>query len=405
MNLLLVAKTMEVGGIERTVVALARELEARGHRVWVVSGGGYLTHELEAQGTQHRVAPLWLVSPVDIVRSALLIRRIIAQCQIDLIHSFSATSSVAVLLATLGNGGRQDVQNGSRRERKIPVVSSPMGLQNSAREPAVVTAWRNRLLLLGADRVLVISPEIRRHLESVGASAERLVDFNFVSLDPLRFEVKGSERREVREEFGWSQDDPIVSTIGALHPRKSHGLFLQAASRVALAAPRARFLVVGEGGQRADLVRSAERLGLNGKLVLTGRRDDIGRILAATDVYVKPGVVEGFIGITVLEAMALARPVVAFDTEDVKLALEHERTGLIAERGNAEALARAIVSLLLDPAWAQHLGLAGQNLVQSRFDFRELVARLERFYQGLFHDYPRQTLLADGHADPQQISG
>jgi glycosyltransferase involved in cell wall biosynthesis len=403
MNLLLVAKTMEVGGIERTVVALARELEARGHRVWVVSGGGYLTQELEAQGTPHRVAPLWLISPVDIVRSALLIRRIITQCKIDLIHSFSATSSVAIFLAMLGRAERSGEQGGSVRERRIPVVSSPMGLQNSAREPAAVTAWRNRLLLLGANRVLVISPEIRRHLEAVGAASERLVDFNFVSLDPLRFEVDGTEQGAVRDEFGWTRDDFIVSTIGALHPRKSHMLFLEAARQVADAVPRARFLVVGEGSQRGELTRAAERLGLDGKLVLTGRRDDIGRILAATDVYVKPGVVEGFIGITVLEAMALARPVVAFDTEDVKLALEHERTGLIAERGNPAALADAIVRLLRNPERARALALAGQALVRQRFDFRELVLRLERFYEGLSLNRPRQTLPADGLAGSHRL--
>jgi glycosyltransferase involved in cell wall biosynthesis len=180
-------------------------------------------------------------------------------------------------------------------------------------------------------------------------------------------------------------------------------LFLEAARQVADAVPRARFLVVGEGSQRGELTRAAERLGLDGKLVLTGRRDDIGRILAATDVYVKPGVVEGFIGITVLEAMALARPVVAFDTEDVKLALEHERTGLIAERGNPAALADAIVRLLRNPERARALALAGQALVRQRFDFRELVLRLERFYEGLSLNRPRQTLPADGLAGSHRL--
>ena len=59
-------------------------------------------------------------------------------------------------------------------------------------------------------------------------------------------------------------------------------------------------------------------------------RDDVERILAATDVYVRPGVVEGFIGITVLEAQALGVPVVSFRTDDVQLAVEGHDVG--AER-------------------------------------------------------------------------
>lgn len=102
--------------------------------------------------------------------------------------------------------------------------------------------------------------------------------------------------------------------------------------------------------------------------------------MAATDVYVKPGVVEGFIGVTVLEALALARPVVAFETEDVKEAIQHGATGLLVPRGDAAALAQAIVRLLKDPGRARQLGEEGQKLVRAKFDFRKLVGRLEEIY-------------------------
>jgi glycosyltransferase involved in cell wall biosynthesis len=117
--------------------------------------------------------------------------------------------------------------------------------------------------------------------------------------------------------------------------------------------------------------------------VFTGVRDDIPRLLAATDVYVKPGIVEGFIGITVLEALGLGKPVVAFDTQDVKLALTDGETGLIVPNGDVAGLADRILYLLRHPDLGARLGEAGQRLVLERFDFGVLARRLEEFYQGV----------------------
>ena len=210
-----------------------------------------------------------------------------------------------------------------------------------------------------------------------------LVDFNFVGLDVEAFQPSQDDHRSVRDEFGFPPDALVISTIGALHPRKSHELFVEAAALVSAQEPRARFLVIGEGELLAELDALTRGKGLTGRLVLTGVREDVARLLSATDVYVKPGVVEGFIGITVLEALGLAKPVVAFDTEDVKLALTDGETGLIVPNGDVARLADSIVHLLRNPDVGTRLGLAGQQVVLERFDFGVLARRLEEFYQGV----------------------
>jgi glycosyltransferase involved in cell wall biosynthesis len=106
-------------------------------------------------------------------------------------------------------------------------------------------------------------------------------------------------------------------------------------------------------------------------------------LLSATDVYVKPGIVEGFVGITVLEALAVGKPVVAFETEDVKLALTDGETGLIVPNGDVARLADRISYLLQNPSVGARLGQAGQHLVLERFDFGVLARRLEEFYLGV----------------------
>src|SRR5919199_45878 len=365
MRILLAAKTMGVGGLERIVVGLARELQSRGHAVWVVSSGGDLVDDLERAGTTHIAAPLEITSPIGVAHAARQIRRLILEHRIDLVHSFSATASVAINLA-LRLGGATSLDG-------VRLVSSPMGLQNSPRELPVTTWLRNWFLALGAEQILVISPE------------QALVDFNFVGLDVDAFkpQPEADDRQSVRREFGFPSEALLVSTIGALHPRKSHELFVEAAVSVAVAEPRARFLVVGEGELHAELELLARSRGLDGRLVFTGVRDDVARLLAATDVYVKPGIVEGFIGITVLEALGLGKPVVAFDTQDVKLALTDGQTGLIARNPDVADLADRILYLLRHPDVGARLGQAGQRLVLERFDFGVLARRLEEFYQGV----------------------
>jgi glycosyltransferase involved in cell wall biosynthesis len=85
----------------------------------------------------------------------------------------------------------------------------------------------------------------------------------------------------------------------------------------------------------------------------------------------------------VLEALGVAKPVVAFDTEDVKLALRDGETGLIVPNGDVSQLAERIVFLLRNPDLGTRLGLAGQQVVLERFDFGVLARRLEEFYQGV----------------------
>ncbi|MBV9173582.1 MAG: glycosyltransferase family 4 protein [Chloroflexi bacterium] len=376
MRILLAAKTMGMGGLERIVVGLARELRQAGHEVWVVSSGGNLVPELLEAGTHHINAPLDITSPIGVAQAARQIRRLILDEHIDLVHSFSATASVAINLAL-----RAGLSN--TRDGRVRLVSSPMGLQNSPRELPVTTWLRNWFLALGAEQILVISPEIRRHLRRVGAPEQSLVDFNFVGLDVDAFRAAPDDYGSVRREFGFPEDARIVSTIGALHPRKSHDLFIDAAAQVIAQESGVRFLVVGDGELRSDLQGHARSRGLDGKLVFTGNRDDVARLLAATDVYVKPGVVEGFIGITVLEALGLGKPVIAFDTEDVKMALIDGKTGLLVPNGDVTSLAERIVYLLKNPDVGARLGAAGQRLVTDQFDFGVLARRLESFYQGV----------------------
>ena len=356
---------METGGVETNLVGLARELRGLGHDVIVVSSGGDLVGEVERAGARHVQMRLRLHDPMGLARSALALRLFISRERIDVAHSMSAAGSLALALSARGRG--------------CHFVVSPMGLQNSDREPAVVTELRNRLIAFGAERVLVISDEIERAFRAVGVPPSRMDRTDVVGVDTGSFAVTTDARERVRNELGL-ESKRVVTTIGALHPRKSHDLFLGACRIVADADAEARFVIVGDGPERERLAARAHGLGLADHVRFAGRRRDVPALLAASDIYVKPGIVEGFIGITVLEAMAAGVPVVAFDTHDVRAAITPEETGLIVPARDTAALGKAILRLFSDARLRTHLAARGRELVRERFDLRAVAIGLVRRY-------------------------
>ena len=265
-----------------------------------------------------------------------------------------------------------------------------MGLQNSPRELGVTTWLRNWLLTLGAEQILVISPEIRRHLKRrrrARDAAGRL---------QLRRARHGRVRRlspTIAWPCGASSASPSRAdrldhrrAAPAQEPRAVH----RRRGTQSRPSRAARFLIIGEG----ELLRRAASATPARETVARSPRSSPACATTspdcspATDVYVKPGVLEGFIGITVLEALALGKPVVAFDTEDVKLALTDGQTGLIVPNGDVPALAERIVYLLRNPEVGAQLGQAGQQLVHGTLRLR----RAGQSARGLLSAGRRPTL-------------
>lgn len=377
MRILYVCNWVRFGGLETNLVLLTRELTARGHTVLIASDGGELEGALTECGGRHIRVPIGRGSEREVPRSAQRLARIVEEERVDVIHVFSATTAGLMLLASLAAR--------ARRRRWPPVVSSVMGLQNSADEPA----WRTYLTCwgttLGVKRTLVISPAIGDFMRRLPIRRSRVRECPVVGVDVKRLASEATPERiaVARRSLDLPSDARVVSTIGMLAPRKSHELFLRAAARVHARVPNARFVIVGEGPTRGALESERNRLGLDGIVLIPGQRADVAELIGASEVYVKPGVVEGFVGITVLEAQAVGRPVVAFDTVDVRLAIDDGTTGVIVPNGDTNALADAIVALLEDRERTARLCAEGKRSVREKFSIEAVVDRLEKEYAEL----------------------
>lgn len=181
------------------------------------------------------------------------------------------------------------------------------------------------------------------------------------------------------EEYGLEPGSQLVGVVARLEPEKGHPTLLEAWPEVLRSCPHSYLLIVGEGSRREALEAQVRDLRIAHRVVFTGRRDDIPAVTAALDVAVLPSYREAQ-GLTILEAMALSRPVVASDVGGIPEMITDGVTGLLVPPHDATALASAIIRLLRDHPYADTLGRAGHDLVHDRFCIELMVAAVQTIY-------------------------
>lgn len=230
------------------------------------------------------------------------------------------------------------------------------------------------------DQVICVSAQTRQdHLDRLGRDARKCtVVPNCVDLDRFSPSVHADG---VHAELGLDATAPIVGTVSRLgEQRKGLHHFLEMAAEVVSHAPRTRFLVVGDGPLRPALERQATDLGIGSHVVFAGARSDVPRLLAAMRVFVMPSLYEGG-PYTVLEAMAMSRPVIATSVGLVPDVVQDHATGLIVPIADSSALARAVLELLADEDLARRLAASGREAVVARFSLDAMIAGMSRIYR------------------------
>jgi glycosyltransferase involved in cell wall biosynthesis len=197
-----------------------------------------------------------------------------------------------------------------------------------------------------------------------------------------------AEVAEARHELGVAPDDFLVGSVTRLHESKGNAHLVDAARLVLNSRPDARFLVVGEGPLRPALEAQARALGLGDRFVFSGFAKDVARVVSAFDMSVFPSLWEGT-PLTVFEALAMGKAIVATDADGLVDVLTHEEDAVIVPRRNAEALADGIVRLMNAPRTRERLSEAAR-VTARQYDIATFVSKMERLYE-LLHRISRPT--------------
>ena len=172
---------------------------------------------------------------------------------------------------------------------------------------------------------------------------------------------------------------PLAVSVGRHVPEKGYRHLVDAAARLEHTRPGVHWVLVGDGELRTELEAQARRLDLASRVHFTGSRNDVADLLALADVFVLPSESEGF-GRVLVEAMAMARAIVATNVGGIPDIVLDGETGVLVEPANAVALAHAVRGLLDDPARAARLGAAGRRRAESTFSVGAHVDGIERVY-------------------------
>ena len=297
-----------------------------------------------------------------------------------------ATGALAVLLGDL----RPEVIHNHMYRAELVGTRAAIALGEIGRpRPYVVSTVHSSRLRSEEDRrVLRLLTPRMDHLIAVSRSIVEKLHHEGRDTIPISLVHNGVDLQRydhqdpcctLHEEYGLPDGGPIVGVVARLEPEKGHPTLLEAWPTVVAAVPDATLLVVGEGSRRDALEEQANELGLDRPVVFTGRRDDVPAVTAALDVAVLPSYREA-LGLTILEAMALSRPVVASNVGGIPEMVEDGVTGLLVPPRDPVALAAAIIRLLRDHPLADMLGRAGHDLVHERFCIELMVREVERIY-------------------------
>jgi glycosyltransferase involved in cell wall biosynthesis len=370
-----VVTRMNVGGPARHVLALLPGLRDLGFETLLAFGTPEPDEdELPPDASEPSVRIPALRRPIEPAgdqRAITELTRLVTRFRPDVVHTH---------MAKAGALGRS-----AARRRKVPAVVHTFhghvleGYFASPANAAFVIAERR--LARRTDALVAVSTSTRDDLLALGiGSAERWhVHPLALDLGPLL----GLDLRpgEARRMLDLPPEGPLVGIVGRLVPIKNHVLFLEAAERISAERPDAAFVIAGDGELRPMLEAEAGR-SLEGRVRFLGWVSDLPALYAALDVVVLTSLAEGT-PVALIEALAAGRAVVATNVGGVEDVVEHGRTGYLAPSGDAEGLARAVLSLLEEPELRARMGALGRELVAERHAARRVAGVTAELYERL----------------------
>lgn len=287
--------------------------------------------------------------------------------------------------------------------RRIPVRIHTVH-SVAEREVDTVGKWTHHL----AFRQGVLPVSIAR---AVSTSLEKLYGIAGPPLIPngIRVALYANprvSRVDWRRDVGFRDDEILLVSVGRLSPEKNHSLLLRAFSSYSASAHQCHLIVVGDGPLRGDLEAEAKSLGLVGKVRFLGLRTDVPDILAAADMFVLSSDWEGN-PLSVMEAMAAGKPVIATAVGGVPELIEDDETGLLVPPRNVKALETALIELLTCPERRKSMGAAAAKVARDRFDVSGMVRAYEQLYEGLLRTRIKHRAQGrlSGLEDPWAVGG
>lgn len=377
MRVTYVINSLGAGGAEQSILELVPPLRESGVELSLVTLSPPAAGVLPESGRSVEVVHLGGRGLLDKARR---LRRLLRETGPDLVHTSLFDADVAGRLAGRAAG--------------VPVMTS---LVNTMYDPArlsdpAVDARKLRV-------VKAVDSLTARHLTTHFHAITHAVKASCVEtmgLDPARVTVvergrdrsrlgrPGPERRAAtRRALGIADDARLVLTVGRQEWQKGQAALIDAFDLVAERVPDAVLVLAGRPGHASGEVEAARaRSGAADRVHVLGHRDDVGDLLAAADVFAFPSHYEG-LGGSVIEAMAMALPVVVTRIPALEEVVEEGANALVVDRGDTTALAGSLEAVLTDDALRRRMSARSQEVYEERFTLERSSGGMAALYDAV----------------------
>ena len=344
------------GGIRRHVVELATRLRQRGWAVQMAGPPGVLD-DLEV--LDHCVDVPAGLGPARLMAARQALTGAAGGAQLIHAHGLKAGWLAASL----------------RSRPPLVVTLHNVVLPEAAGAAAPVLHRLELALPARCDATVAVSNEMARRLVGVPGGGRVTV---VAPVAPAPRVAASAD--QARASVGALPGQPLVVSVGRLHPQKGHDTLIDAAGILARRRPEVRVVIVGDGPSHESLARRIQRLGLEEVVALVGSRPSGAEVLAVADVVALASRWEGW-PLVVAEAIQLGRPVVATAVGGIPEMVEDGVSGWLVPPGSADGLAGSLEAALADPRLAMRRAEAARIRFAERYDPEDLVARVESVYR------------------------
>ncbi len=374
---------LNVGGPALHVAYLSAGLADRGYDTMLVAGmvgSGEESMAFVAEKRGVRIETLndlhREIAPLRDLRTILRLSRLIRRERPTILHTHTAKAgAVGRIAALLAGGARPPV-----------IVHTFHGhVLRGYFNPALTAAFRvlEQMLARVTTALVAVSPEVRDDLVALGvAPASKFVVVRLgIELDER---VSGGEEewRATRRLLGIPPDAFVVGWIGRMTAVKRTEDIARTLQALVRRGVDAYLCLVGDGPDRARLERRMHELGVAKRCLFVGYQENVARFYDAMDALLLTSVNEGT-PVSVIEALAAGRPVVATRVGGVSDVVRNGVDGFLVEVGDVESLAARLAELAGDPELRARMGNAGRAHVIERYAVERLVDDVDRLYRSL----------------------
>ena len=372
-NLLYVITKLELGGAQKQLLSLITRLDKERFNIFLFTAqDGLLIKEASSITGLTIKKSRYLERPINPLKDLLAlieIYKFIKKNNIDIVHTHSSKAGILGRFV-------------ARLAKVKFIIHTVHGWSFNDYQPLFMRSvfiGLERLSARFTHKLIVVSYYDRKKGLKNRIAREDKYRLIRYGIEYTEF-ISGDQK--IKEEFGINSTDLIVGMISCFKPQKSPQDFIKLSFLVNRILPNVKFLLVGDGILRNQVKKLINKFQLQNKVILTGWRRDIPRILSAIDVFVLTSLWEG-LPISVLEAIAFSKPVVATNTGGIEEIVVEGKNGFLVKPRDIKSLSERLTVLLRNESLRKDMGQNAKGLFDFNFSVENMVQNNQDLYENL----------------------